>query len=81
MVEGGSCLIKAHADGLVAGARWCFSLTVVTQAFDLVGGCTHLTAALPLCERIGRQAEPELAVILVRRVAHHLMDAGGVEVA
>ena len=32
-------------------------------------------------QRIRRQAEPELAVVLIGRVAHHLVQTGGVEVA
>jgi hypothetical protein len=35
----------------------------------------------PSSQRISRQAEAELAVVLVSGVAHHLMDTGGVEIA
>jgi hypothetical protein len=34
-----------------------------------------------LKQGVSRRAEPEFAVVLVRGVAHHLVDAGGVEVA
>src|SRR5215813_5537668 len=34
-----------------------------------------------LRQRVGRNTESELAVIFIGRVAHHLMEAGGVQIA